>query len=293
MKKIIIISILLIFFFSINVKGIPTTGTFTPLPPPNQVPVQSNHLIWNGLTEKSLNATDVNVSSISINFTITDINANSMDWYIYHNASGTWKLVDSGIGVYNGSKITTNVSWFRQLTNYSISFNVTDGSLWANETHWFVTDYSVPYLSGENPSNGSIITTSSCSWSINITDYTIFNWTINCSSGDNSSGNMSTNGTFYLNMTGLTTASYTVWVNVTNGNMSINHFFIFTVIISAVTPGRGEGWVPPPEEDIITEEVVTHIDDSTMIITGVGIIILFSIFLWIIVAKRRKEGKRA
>ncbi len=287
--------LLLILFFSINANALINTGTFTPIAPANTVPVQSNHLIWDGLLEKTLNASNVNVSSESINFTIADIDAHSMDWYLYHNDSGVWKLIDYSTGVSNGTEIATNVSWFRQLTNYSVSFNVTDGIGWTNESYWFVTDFSVPQLSNESPANGSVIATSSCSWHINISDYVSFNWTINCSNGQNSSDNESTNGTFYLNLTGLTTASYTVWVNVTNGNMTNDSFSIFTVIIPSEETsvgGGGGGWIPPPEEEV-EEEVEARVDDTAMITTGLITAVLFSIFFLIIFKNRKKEKEKA
>ena len=116
MKKTFLLILFLVLCFFISVKGVPTIGTFTPISP-NQSPVQSNHLIWDGITEKSLNATDVNVSSVSINFTINEPDGDPMDWYIYYNNSGTWGLVDFGTGTSNGTKISTNVSWFRPVTN--------------------------------------------------------------------------------------------------------------------------------------------------------------------------------
>lgn len=291
MNKIIPIFLLFFLCIPININALPTTGTFTPIAI-NQAPVQSNHLIWNGITEKTLNATNVNVSSTSINFTITDPNSNTMDWYIYHNASGIWQLIDSDTGVNNGTETTTNVSWFGQLTNYSISFNVTDNALWTNESYWFITDYSVPQFSDVNPSNGSIVTTSSCSWHLSITDLVTFNWTIECDNGQSSSGNDDTSDTFYLNLTGLTTLTlYNIWVNATNWNKTNNDSYIFTVIIPT-TPSPsvgGGGWVPPIPEEEIDIEPVEAIDEGTMLWTGIGMIVLFFIFL--IVYKRRKKEK--
>src|SRR4030042_2546036 len=294
MRKTIIISLILFLCFSAYARGTTTTGTFTPLvSTANLVPVQSNHLIWDGLTEKTLNATNVNVTSVSMNFTIADPNGNIMDWYIYHNDGGTWRLVDSDIGVGNGTVKTTNVSWFRQTTNYSVSFNITDGVNWSNITRWFVTDYSVPQILNPVPSNGSIVAAAVCSWHVNIADFVPFNWTLTCSNGQTSNGRLDANGTFFLNLTGLTTLTlYTVYVNVTNGNMTSNISFIFTVIIPAAGSHVGGGgglYVPPPDNVTKVKKVTAKTEADIM--TRTGVFILLFVFLIIIVFWRRRREK--
>ena len=279
---------LLIVCFSISVSGVPTTGTFTPIAPLNQVPVQSNHLIWNGLTEKLLNATNVNVSSISTNFTIADPNGDMMNWYMYHNVSGAWELIDSDTGTSNGTKVTTNVSWFRPTTNYTISFNITDSANWTNATYWFVTDFSVPQFSNEDPNNGSIISVALYNWTINITDYATFNWTINCSNGQNNSGNISTNGTFHLNLTNLlASTTYTVYVNATNGNFTNNEWFIFTYVPPTVT-GAPIGGGGRPAEDLPSEPSVAVVT-STLITSGIFIILTCSLTVIILIFYKKKK----
>lgn len=112
--------------------------------------------------------------------------------------------------------------------------------------------HTVPSIFNENPSNGSIIRVTSYNWNVEITDYVPFNWTIECSDGNSSIGNMSTNGTFYLNLTNLITyTTYTVWVNVTDVNASMNASFIFTVMPPSSTggtnPGGGGAYISPTD----------------------------------------------
>ena len=292
MKKLVMI---LIFSISlclipISEKAVETEGTFTPVFA-NYAPVQSNQLIWNGITEKTLNATDVNVSSVSINLTITDANGNLMDWYCYLNISGTWMIVDYEIDANNGSKSTTNVSWFMPVTNYSISFNLTDHFLWDNRTFWFETDYSVPTLTDESPVNGSIVTVRDVDWHINITDFTPFNWSIECSTGANISNTSSTNGTYYLNMTNLPDCTtYTIWVNVTNGNKTVNNSYLFSVILPTIPGAGGGGYIPPvsvPEEK---PSVPAEVEEGIRLSVGMMILIV-AIFFILILWKRRKKDK--
>lgn len=243
--------ILILCIIPIQVEGVPTQGTFTPLFT-EYAPVQSNHLIWNGITEKLLNATNVNVSSTSINFTISDANNNTMDWYCYLNNSGVWELIDDASGVRNSTISITNTSWFIPLQNYSISFNVTDSFNWTNASYWFVTDYSVPLIYNPNPSNNSIVTTDLCNWSITITDFVPFNWTIECSEGNFTNGTLDTNRTFYLNITNLTQyTTYIFWVNATNTyNRSTHKIFYFNTSAFEVI-GDFLVWVKRQEATVI------------------------------------------
>lgn len=298
MKNSITSILLIIFLLSSTASAFaPVVGTFVPIASYNFAPVQSNHLIWNGLTEKTLNATNVNVSSVSINFTIADPNGNVMDWYIYLNTGGIYNLIDSDSSVSNGTVTTTNISWFRQTTNYSISFNLTDGIDWSNKSYWFITDFSVPQISSPSPSNGSIIAVSTCNWNVAITDFVPFNWSIECTNGQNSSGNMDTNGTFYLNLTSLTTLTlYTVYVNVTNGNMTNNVSYIFTVIISAPsstgrTGGGGGLYILPPSEELIKKGAPVEEAGINISMGIIILVVLFIIFIILFLRKRKKEAK--
>lgn len=265
-----------------------TTGS---APFVNTPPTQNSHSINGGSTVKYLNATDVNMTATSIRAILSDTDGHTMNWTIYYNNSGTWDTVDNDTGVGNGTIITTNVSWFQQHTNHTISYNVTDGIDWTNETYWFYTDYYIPILSNPSPSNGSTITVRTCNWHITITDQVTFNWTIECNS-HNSSGNNNITGTYYLNMTGLNDlTTYTVYVNATNGNRTVNESFIFTVMLPSTptsTPGGG-GFVPPPPDDTVGGTTTTpSVDDNTLFMTY-GLLILLGFIFIIIIIKRRKK----
>ncbi|MHA1290371.1 MAG: PKD domain-containing protein, partial [Candidatus Thorarchaeota archaeon] len=126
----------------------------------NTNPVQSNQLIWDGSAEKSLNATDVAVPPTSFNITISDTDGDKMNITVKTNESGTWQVVNQtgGSGLSNGTYSFTNVSWVDSYsTTYYISFNVTDGTDWANETFKFTTiaNYTTPTISNPSPSDNA------------------------------------------------------------------------------------------------------------------------------------------
>jgi len=108
-------------------------------------PIQSNQKIWNATTkvEKSLNATNVDLYPTSFNVTISDADGDNMNITIMTNESGTWTTVNqtSGSGLSNGAYNFTNCSWVDSYsTKYWISFNLTDGYDWTNETYHFTTE---------------------------------------------------------------------------------------------------------------------------------------------------------
>jgi len=111
---------------------------------PNVAPTQSNQNVWNATThiEKSLNAIDVDLYPTSFNVTINDPEGVKMNITILTNESGLWTIVNqtTGTGLPDGTYNFTNASWVDTYnTKYWISFNVTDGSLWSNETYNFIT----------------------------------------------------------------------------------------------------------------------------------------------------------
>lgn len=292
-KKRLIICVVFIFSMvvSSNINGLPITSTFTPQPGPNNAPLQTNHLLWDGNQEHALNASDVAVNSVSINFTINDLDGDNMDWYIYQGTN----LVDSDTTTGNGTKITTNVSWFTQLQNYTLYFNVTDGSSWNNKTLWFTTTYTIPVFSDENPPNGSTITTDSRDWSITITDTYPFNYTIEASNNQSTNGTRNTTGTYTLSMTNLSEyTEYIVWVNATNGNNSISEWFVFNTLGFGSTnprrPGGGGGGVIPTvsADDNNNDETG---ETETMDNQTLGIIILLAVGAAIVVLLLKRRAK--
>jgi hypothetical protein len=114
--------------------------------PSNTAPTQSGQCIWNSTTmvNKSLNATNVDLTPTSFNVTIQDADGDNMNITIKTNESGTWTIVNqtSGSGLSNGTYSYYNTSWVdTYITKYWISFNVTDGTDWCNATYHFTTSY--------------------------------------------------------------------------------------------------------------------------------------------------------
>jgi len=91
---------------------------------------------------------------------------------------------------------------------------------------------SPPVFGNPNPSNGSTGNLLTLSWQIPINDPEgdDFDWSIECSNGQSSSGNDDTNGTKTLFLSGLSySTTYTVWVNASDGFASYTReWFTFT-----------------------------------------------------------------
>jgi outer membrane protein assembly factor BamB len=109
----------------------------------NTAPTQSAQKIWNSTTsvEKSLNATGVSPTPTCFNVTIADIDADQMNVTIKTNESSTWTIVNqTSSGMSNDTYHGYNTSWIDACsTKYWISFNVSDGTEWCNETFNFTT----------------------------------------------------------------------------------------------------------------------------------------------------------
>lgn len=112
----------------------------------NNPPTQSSQKIWNSTTstEWSLNATGVSLTPTCFNVTLIDNDNENMNVTLYWNDSGTWKNINDSYsdgGVANNTVWHAyNTSWINSYsTQYNISFNVTDGTDWSNETKNFTT----------------------------------------------------------------------------------------------------------------------------------------------------------
>ncbi len=160
--------------------------------------------------------------------------------------AAVWQIIDS---TYNGQIFNVSV-WtiidntyngqFYNISSWQIIDNTYNGQIF-NISSWQIIDNtyngvifnisdSYPIISGPNPVNGSIISTSSVNWSINITDNDgLFNFTIECSNGQSNVTNNAMNGTYNLNITGLVFGTnYTVWVNATDGVWNSSEWYTFT-----------------------------------------------------------------
>jgi len=122
----------------------------------NVAPTMSNHKIWGSdtSTEKSLNATYVQLNPTCFNVTVNDTDADNMNVTIRTNASGSWSDVNTtASGITNSTYTGHNTSWIDSYAKkYWVSFNVSDDEDWTNETYWFVT---TPYNNNSDYWNDS------------------------------------------------------------------------------------------------------------------------------------------
>jgi len=179
--------------------------TKTSLPPIFGTPTPSN-----GSTSQPL--------SLSWSIPISDPEGNSFNWWIQCSN----KQTNSGSGASNGTK-TLALSGLAYLTTYKVWVNATDptgSGLYTRRWYTFTTKGSTPPVLGTpSPANGSIGNPLSFNWSIPINDPEgdVFSWTIQCSNGQQNSGNYVSNGTKTLPLTGLVySTTYKVWVNATD-----------------------------------------------------------------------------
>jgi len=112
-------------------------------------------------------ATNIPINITTINVTITDPDADLINWTIQTSPNiGS----DSGNNEGNGSK-TCSVSGLTYGTTYAWYVNATDGVDWSNETYTFTTSFR-PELNNSGPSNGStgISTTPVCNITVSDQD---------------------------------------------------------------------------------------------------------------------------
>ena len=121
----------------------------------NTAPTQSAQKVLDSNANHSLNATDVVVPPTAFWINISDVDGDKMNITIMENSSG-WNVVNqtSGSGLTNGTYGFSNVSWVdHSNTTYYVTFNVTDGTNWCNESYHFTTAQFIVY--DETPVNSS------------------------------------------------------------------------------------------------------------------------------------------
>lgn len=159
---------------------------------------------------------------------------------VYYNSS--WNNIHDGIltggkqyheiligstEIVNKTRVKSNSAYFDNISSY-ITTRVNDvqiyGSLQGN---------AAPALSSPGTANESVSTLLSFTWNITIEDPEgdAFDWTIQCSDGQNSSGLSDANGSKNLSLTDLDFGTqYFIWVNATDEyNMSVSEWFTFNV----------------------------------------------------------------
>jgi len=200
----------------------------------NGVVTQAGETPANGTTGVS-RLTDI------INITIEDPEGDLINWTIETNLSDS----SSGNNEGNGSKSCDTVDPLPPSTNITWWVNVTDGYNWTNASYWFVTAAnSVPAFSDEDPSNTSESVDLNYTFEINISDLEdVFDWTIETSWGNSSSGTGETNGTKSCEMNGMNSSTnITVWVNATDGYNWTNETFWFITLDDDI-PTYDNYWV--------------------------------------------------
>jgi len=146
--------------------------------------------------------------------------------FSFSNDTITWQ--DTFSYTYSFSNTSSSSDSFSYLYSFS---NISSTLDIASYIYSFSNSTFGPFLGTPTPSNNSIIYSTTYTWSVLINDtFGTFNWTINCTNGQNNSHSSDINGTKTLNLTGLTNIEYRVWVNVSDGyGYSINEWFNFTV----------------------------------------------------------------
>jgi PKD repeat protein len=165
---------------------------------------------------------------------ITDPDGDFFDWSIECNNGQN----NTGSSSTNGSK-NLSLGPLAYSTAYSIWVNASDISgsdQWTRRWYTLATQtVNTPPLFGTpSPANQSIKNPDIFTWNISISDPEgdVFNWTIYCNNGQNTSGTGDSNGTKSLPLSGLDNlTTYTVWVNATDSEGSglyTRHWYVFT-----------------------------------------------------------------
>jgi len=151
----------------------------------------------------------------------------------YPTTRSSGSLVYSGTAsTYSHDGLDPEETWYYSLWSYnssegeySLSYDTaTDATASANQA---------PVIGTPIPNNGSSGQSLTFSWMVQITDPNgnPFNYTIECSNGDNASGNTASNGTKFVVISGLAySTEYTVWVNVSDYLNTTQEWFTFTTM---------------------------------------------------------------
>ena len=189
----------------------------------------------------SLTATGYNITQINLTFS----RGTGADQIVIRGTTtGYPSSPSSGTDVYSGNgtsyshgSLGAGETWY-----YSAwSYNSTKGlySIYSfNATNRTVTP-NPPVIGSPAPSNGSIWQDLDVTWLVYISDGDgdLMDYTIECSNGDNTSGNNVANGTKVLSIVALNySTEYTVWVNVTDGINTTRAWFTFKTVSNLSSP---------------------------------------------------------
>lgn len=117
----------------------------------NNAPIQSNEKPDNQST-----TVKYSTSGITINVTVGDLDAESMNVSFYTNETGTWTQIGStNTSVSNGSYQQTYAGFDTRGVKYWWSANVSDGTDWTNETYHFTIEYIESKINNTESYNSS------------------------------------------------------------------------------------------------------------------------------------------
>ncbi|HWR27168.1 MAG TPA: PKD domain-containing protein [Candidatus Thermoplasmatota archaeon] len=160
-----------------------------------------------------------NPINLSWSILISDSEGDTFTWTIQCNNG---QSNNSVVGEANGTK-TLILSNLANATTYTVWVNATDSGgsgVYTRRWYTFTTKSNQPPIFGSaTPSNGSSDRPLSFTWMIPINDLdgNSYDWTIQCSNGQTSSGMTANNGTKTLALSGLAyETTYRVWVNATD-----------------------------------------------------------------------------
>ena len=191
----------------------------------NTAPTQSNENPANESTNQD--------TAFTWNTTISDPEGDSMNWSIECSNGQS----NSSTGASNGS-IELDLTGLSCCENYTVWVNVTDGSIWTNESYWFLTRCGTsPTTTNPSPADASTDQwPSSLSATVEDPEGDTFSWTIETSPDIGSNSGSGTNGSKTCTISQLPDnmeydTTYTWWVNTTDspcGNTSSTSFTFTT-----------------------------------------------------------------
>ena len=205
-----------------------STDLFTGPSVESTSPEQSGVVPVNGSTGIS--------STPSLYVNCSDFDGDTMNATWWSNSSGAWIQFASNTSIANNTNITqANSNFTGQNITYWWSLNLSDGSTWTNNTYYFTTSTfnTCPESSNPSPANNSAVNPTSFSyWNITITDVDgdTTNGTIVCSCGNNTNWTNESDGIRSLQINQILPygQTYTVWLNFTDGNCTVNETYHFT-----------------------------------------------------------------
>jgi hypothetical protein len=180
-----------------------------------------------------------------------------------------------GVGVsdglsYNGT-IGYNLTGLFLSTSYTTYVNVTNGAKWTNVSRTFTTrGNTAPTIGVPTPANNTIDKPiGSFVWSVPLTDADgdNVNFTVNCSNGEFSSGQVVSGNSATLSLTGPLAyyTVYTVWVNITDPFGSTNRaIYYFTTMVYG-GGGGGGGLIHNTHVTFHFTNVTDDLDYSTLV----------------------------